>query len=118
MPHTISVKHALAGLKYCLKTQPNFRFHLFTTLLVLLSAAFLQLSLFEFTILIFTISFVLIAEMVNTSLESITDLITTDYKLQAKIAKDVSAGMVLLSAFMSIIVGLLIFVPHLIQFFP
>ena len=56
---------------------------------------------------------VLIAEMVNTALESMTDLIEEKYHVKAKIAKDVSAGMVLVSAISSLIVGLIIFVPKL-----
>ncbi len=113
--HHVSFKHAFAGLYYCLRTQPNFRFHLFATLVVTVLGYYLHLSSLEWLILTFTVFIVLTAEMINTALESLTDLITTDYKLEAKIAKDVSAGMVLLSAFVSLLVAAIIFLPHLIK---
>lgn len=111
--HHVSFKHALDGLIYCFKTQPNFRFHLLATLVVTIFGYYLHLSVTEWLILTFTIFLVLGSEMINTALESMTDLITSDYKLEAKIAKDVSAGMVLLSAIVSLIVAALIFLPHL-----
>ena len=115
--HHISFKHALDGITYCFKTQPNFRFHLFATLLVTLAGYLLKLTVGEWLILAFTIFLVLSSEMVNTALESMTDLLTSEYKLEAKIAKDVSAGMVLLSAFIALIVAALIFLPHLSNLF-
>jgi diacylglycerol kinase len=56
-----------------------------------------------------------VAEMINTSIEAMTDLITTEYRQRAKIAKDVSAGMVLTTAIASLIVALLIFMPKLFK---
>jgi len=58
---------------------------------------------------------VLVAEMVNTSIESMVDLITLERREDARIAKDVSAAMVLISAVMAIIVGSLIFIPKIIS---
>ena len=57
------------------------------------------------------------AEMVNTALESMTDLITTEHRKKAKVAKDVSAGMVLINAIGSVIVGIIIFLPHIYSLF-
>lgn len=74
---------------------------------------FFQISRLEFLILLLTITLVLIAEMINTSLEAATDLLTPEYQSQAKIAKDVAAGMVLLTAVLSVIIGLVIFIPYL-----
>jgi diacylglycerol kinase len=56
---------------------------------------------------------VIVSEMINTSLEAIVDLITKEHRVQAKIAKDVAAGMVLVGAAGSIVVGLIIFTPYL-----
>ena len=55
------------------------------------------------------------AEMVNTALEEMTDLITEEHKQEAKAAKDVAAGMVLVTAIGAIIVGIVIFVPYIIE---
>lgn len=113
MSHRISFTAAFSGLKYAFSTQPNFRIHLGATLLMLGLAWFFQISRLEFLILLFTITLVLIAEMINTSLEAATDLLTPEYQSQAKIAKDVAAGMVLLAAILSVIIGLVIFIPYL-----
>ena len=68
-------------------------------------------------IIIFTIVLGLSAEMVNTSLEAMTDLIKKEYSEEAKIAKDVSAGMMLLTSIGAILVAGLIFIPYIIKSF-
>ena len=60
---------------------------------------------------------VVCAEMINTSIEEMTNLIINEHKREAKIAKDVSAGMVLLTLVGSIIVGFLIFIPYILRYF-
>ena len=106
-----SFKHAGRGLWYALSTQPNMQVHLILTIIVLGLSFYLRVSYLEFLIIIFTIGMVLIAEMVNTSIEAMTDLITIKYSKHAKIAKDVSAGMVLITAIIAVIVALIIFIP-------
>jgi diacylglycerol kinase len=81
--------------------------------LSLIAAWRLELTHIEFLLLLFTISLVITSEMVNTSIESVTDLLTKEYRLEAKIAKDVAAGMVLTSSLLAVVVGLVIFAPHL-----
>ena len=112
--HVISFKAAFAGIFYAFKSQPNFTIHLAAVGVVLFLAFYLKVTTIEFIILVFTIVLVLVAEMINTSVESITDLVTTEWRQQAKIAKDVSAGMVLVTAVGAVIIGLLIFVKYLI----
>lgn len=111
--HTISLGHALDGVFYVARTQPNFQVHLVAAMIVTLTGIMVHLSRLEWVIIVFTIMVVLVAETVNTSLESVTDLLTDQYHLEAKIVKDVSAGMVLITAFTSVIIGLFIFIPHL-----
>lgn len=113
MRHTISFKHALAGIHYVFRSQPNFRFHALATIIVVLLGLWIGLTETEWTIIVFTIVMVFSAEMVNTALESITDLITQEKRLEAKIAKDVAAGMVLVAASGAIGIGILIFLPKL-----
>jgi len=113
MSHRISFQAAFAGLKYAFLTQPNFRIHLLGTVLVIALAWILHLEPLKWLILLFAITLVLVAEMINTSLESMTDLLTPEVKAQAKIAKDVAAGMVLLTAILSVIIGAVIFIPQL-----
>src|SRR5215467_1876414 len=105
--------YAFSGLVYVLRTQLNMRVHLSIALLALLTGLILRISAIEFAIIFLTIIIVLVAEMFNTVLELCVNLASPQYHPLAKIAKDVSAGAVLLSAIFAVIIGLFIFVPHL-----
>ncbi len=107
--HTISFKHAFEGLFWALRTQPNFRIHFTLGTLALLTGWYLGISQVEMTILVFAFVLGIAAEMINTSLEAMCDLITQEWKEQAKIAKDVSAGMMLVTAFGTVLIAGLIF---------
>jgi diacylglycerol kinase len=96
-------------------TQPNFRFHLLAMVCVILLGIYFSISISEWLTLVFTFNMVLVAEMVNTSIESIVDLITIERRQFAKIAKDVAAGTVLVSAALSIVIGIIIFVPKILS---
>lgn len=111
--HTISFKHAFDGVLYTLKTQPNFQVHVVFALAAISLGFVLQITITDWSIILFVITLVLVAEMINTSIESVVDLLTDKYHLSAKIAKDVSAGMVLVTAILSVITGILVFAPHL-----
>jgi len=113
MKHKIGFKHAFAGIKYAFFSQPNFRIHFIFAIFTVLAGTLFSLSHPEWLILVFTICLVFMAEMINTALESLTDLIEIKHNRYAKIAKDVSAGMVLLTSFTAIIIGLVIFIPHI-----
>lgn len=115
--HTISFKHALEGVVYTLRTQPNFQVHVFFTLLATIAGFYFQISTAEWAVIIFVIGLVLMAEMVNTSIEAVVDLHTEKFHELAKISKDVSAGMVLVTAAIAVITGILIFLPHFISRF-
>lgn len=112
--HSISFKHAYEGLWWAVRTQPNFRVHITLSVLALVLGAYLHISPVEYALIVFTIVLGISAEMINTSLESMTDLITQKWRKEAKIAKDVSAGMMLTVAIGAIIVAGIIFVPKLL----
>lgn len=112
--HHVSFRHAWDGFIHTIKSQPNFRFHLLATICAVLLGVYYRLALSEWLILAFTVNLVLVAEMVNTSIEAMVDLITQERREDAKIAKDVSAGMVLVSAVTAVIVGFLIFFPKIV----
>lgn len=112
--HHVSFRHAGEGLIYTIRSQPNFRFHLLATVSVFLLGLYYRITTLEWLVLVFTVNMVLVAEMVNTALESMVDLITLEYRQSAKIAKDVSAGMVLVSAALSVVIALIIFLPKII----
>lgn len=115
--HTVSFKHAFDGVVYVFKTQPNFRFHTMAGIFVLVCAWWFGIDRSELIILLFTMMLVLVAEMLNTSIEAMTDLISTQRHPYAKISKDVAAGMVLLTAVVAVVVGGIIFTPYIIKSF-
>lgn len=112
--HTISFRNAFRGLYWAFTTQPNFLVHAAATSIAILAGLYFSLTRLEWLILIFTISLVFIVEMLNTSLEVMTDLINKKYSPEAKIAKDVSAAMVLLTAGASLIIAAFLFLPRLL----
>lgn len=105
--------HALDGIVVVFEEHPNFKVHIIVSVIAIFAGLLLNFSSIEFLILILTILIVLIAEMANTAIEEVTNLITVKWAKQAKIAKDISAGMVLVSAIGSIVIGMLLFLPKL-----
>jgi diacylglycerol kinase len=115
--HTISFRNAFGGLFYAFKSQPNFQIHFLLSFIALLGGFLLEISYIEMLIIVLMIIVGLITEMLNTAIESITDLITSEWKQEAKIAKDVSAGMMLLTAVGACIIAGIIFLPRIIPLF-
>ena len=105
--------HAFRGLWYALRTQGNARVHVSIAILAILMGVVLHISAVEFAMIFVAITGVFIAEMFNTVFELCIDLASPDFHPLAKIAKDVAAGAVLLSAMLSVVIGLFVFGPHL-----
>lgn len=108
---------AFNGITHAIKNDQNFKIHLFFTVLVVAGSIFFDVNPFEMGILGIMILIVITTEMINTAIEHMVDLITSEYREDAKIAKDVSAGMVLIASVGALIVGFLIFTPYLLTFF-
>ncbi len=106
-----SFHNALAGIWYVIRTQRNAQIHLLIATLVIMVSAFLRLSLTHWAILTLTIGLVMAAEIFNTALEALVDLISPDFHPLAKTTKDTAAGAVLILAIGAAIVGLLILGP-------
>jgi diacylglycerol kinase (ATP) len=115
--HHISFQYAWAGILWAVKTQPNFRVHLICSLCALTLGAYFHITTVEMTIIVFTILLGLTVEMMNTAIEAVTDLVTSEWRKDAKIAKDVSAGMMLLVATGAVIVAIFIFSPYIAELF-
>jgi diacylglycerol kinase len=109
-----SFKDAFTGLAYILKTQKNAWIHSLATIMVAFMAWWLGCSGIEWAVLILTIGMVWIAEAFNTSIETAVDLSSPEIHPLARISKDVSAAAVLVSAIISVIVGLIILGPPLL----
>ncbi|MBR5328614.1 MAG: diacylglycerol kinase family protein [Firmicutes bacterium] len=108
-----SFGYAREGLKHCIRSERNFRIHMVMGVIAFTLGVVLQLTRAELAILLLLIGLVLIAEMLNTALENLVDLCTEDYHPLAKVVKDVAAGAVLLLCIVAVLIGIIIFVPHI-----
>lgn len=109
-----SFSYAFEGVKTAWKREPNFKVHLAIGTIAIILAFILGFTTVEWLILIFTIFLVVILELINTALEAIVNLVSPEVKEEAKVAKDVSAATVLLTAILAVIVGLVLFLPKII----
>ena len=103
-----SFNHAYRGLVYAVRTQRNVRFHVVAAAAVLVMSLLVGVSKLELAILILAITAVFVAEIFNTALEFAIDLVTREYHPLAKLAKDVSAGAVLVTSVAALAVGYLV----------
>lgn len=109
-----SFKYAICGIKTSLKSERNMKIHVTIMILVIIMGIILKISQFEWIICIILFSIVIGAELFNTSIEIVVDMITKEKNEMAKKAKDISAGGVLVIAIGSAIIGLIIFIPKII----
>lgn len=111
-----SFNYAVSGIILAIKTEKNMKVHYLIALATIFLSLFFDFTRIEFLLLLFAISLVVVAEMINTALERVVDLITVDYHPLARLVKDVAAGAVLIAAINSIIVGYLLFFDRLNSF--
>lgn len=102
-------KYAIEGVVHVFRTQRHMRFHFLTMVLVLVVSLVFKLTREEVIVLLFTITLVLAAEMFNTAIEAVVDLVTQTYHPLAKFAKDIAAGAVLITTINALAVGFLLF---------
>ncbi|HRN96224.1 MAG TPA: diacylglycerol kinase family protein [Candidatus Levybacteria bacterium] len=112
-----SFRYAWHGFVHIWQQHQNIRFHMLMAVIAIVLSYVLKISYVEYLFVLITIFFVIISEMMNTAIEEMTNLITTDHKKEAKIAKDVAAAAVFLSAAFSLIVGAIIFLPRIFSLF-
>jgi diacylglycerol kinase len=112
-----SFHYAFTGIQYALHNDQNLVIHFIVACFVILLSIVLKVTPFEMGILGVTILVMISAEMINSAIEKMIDLITKEHRAEAKIAKDISAGMVLLTAIGSAIIGSLIFLPYIFRLF-
>ena len=110
-----SFGHAFRGLKVLLQTQSNARIHVAATVLVLVAGVLLQISPAEWALIALAVAGVWATEALNTSIEFLVDLASPDVHPLAAKAKDVAAGAVLVAAIGSLVVGVLVFGPHVLK---
>jgi len=104
-----SFNYAFEGIIHVLRTQRNMRIHFVVAFLVLVAALVVNVTKLELIALVISITFVLIAEMLNTGIEAAIDIATTSFDPMAKLAKDIAAGAVLIASVNAVMVGYLVF---------
>jgi len=108
-----SFKFAVNGFRETFKSELNFRAHLMAAILVVIGGWYFEVSTLEWIVLIICIATVLAAELFNTAVELLVDLVSPAFNLKAGLVKDMAAAAVLVIALMSLAVGLIIFVPKI-----
>ncbi|MGH3104244.1 MAG: diacylglycerol kinase [Gaiellaceae bacterium] len=104
-----SFNFAFEGIIHVLRTQRNMRIHFTVAVVVLIAAVAIGVSRLELIALLLSIAFVLIAEMINTAIEGAVDVSTTSFDPNAKLAKDIAAGAVLIATVNAVAIGYLVF---------
>ncbi|MGI6425399.1 MAG: diacylglycerol kinase [Tepidanaerobacteraceae bacterium] len=108
-----SFMYAISGILYTLRTQRNIRIHFLTTILVLLLSWLMNLRALELLLVIVAITLVIVAEMINTAIETVVDMYTKEYHPLAEVAKNVAAGAVLITVLNAIVIGYYVFLKKL-----
>lgn len=109
-----SVKNCLDGISYITKNEKNFKREIAFGIIALILSYILKIDKIEFIIILTMICLVLTTEIINTAIERTVDLVTKEYHELARIAKDVSAGSVLVTSIFALIIGIIIFIPKII----
>lgn len=104
---------AFRGIKLLLLREPHMKIHFFATLLVIAAGLMIRLSSTEWAIIFIAIGIVCIAEALNTAVEHLCNLYSTEIDERIRVIKDISAGAVLIAAIIAVIIGCFVFVPRL-----
>lgn len=110
-----SANFAIEGVLHAAKTQRHVIYHLFSAAFVLILGYVLGISKTEFLIISLTVIVVLLAELINTAIEAVVDLLSPEHNEKARIAKDVAAGAVLITAFGAAVIGYIILFPPILR---
>lgn len=112
-----SFSYAIKGIISALKTEQNLLIDFIVAIVTILLGIYLKLSTIEFCIVLLAISLVISMELVNTSIEYAIDMAMPEIHPLAKISKDVASGAVLFSAIISLVIGIIIYLPKIIALF-
>lgn len=112
-----SFYYAISGIIVAVKAERNLKIHLTLSGVVIIFGFSLSITLMEWLVVLIMVGGMLAAEMMNSAIERVVDLVTEDYHPLAKQAKDIAAGAVLFFAITSVLIGVLIFGPRLINLF-
>jgi len=106
-----SFGYAGRGISMVFRSEANMKIHITIAILVISCGFFFKISILEWMLCLICFSIVIGAEMMNTAIECIVDLVSPNHHILAGKAKDIAAGAVLICSMFSAIVGLIIFIP-------
>lgn len=109
-----SFGYAFSGIKKVFLAERNFRFHSLAAVLVVSLGFILNITTTEWLFVVLAIGLVITSEALNTAIEKLVDIVSPEKNTKAGWVKDVAAGAVLLASICALIIGLLVFVPHLV----
>lgn len=110
-----SFGYAFSGIWTGIRKERNMKIHSAALMLVVIAGTVFKISVTEWCVCIILCALVMALELVNTAVEAVVDLVTEEQRPLAKIAKDTAAGAVLIAAIASVVIGLLIFIPHMAE---
>ncbi len=112
-----SFKYAIEGIISSFKTERNMKIHVLAMIVVIALGLFFKLNKVEWCFIIIAIASVISAELFNTAIETVVDMVSPERNPKAKLAKDIAAGAVLVVAICAAIIGFIIFGPQIINVF-
>ncbi len=116
-PLSYSFKYAGRGILQVFRSERSFRLQLAVFTVTIIAGFVFRVSWIEWVFILVAGGLVLVCEMINTAIEYVTDLVTEEYRVLAKHIKNISAGSVLASSIIAAVIGFIIFVPYIIEYF-
>jgi undecaprenol kinase len=110
--HTISFSNAVNGIRWAFESQPNYQIHFVLSILAIVFGNFFEISKLEWIVIIILITLGICIETINSSLEQALDCVSLTKRDDIRIAKDASAGAMLIFSFGAVIVAVIIFYPY------
>lgn len=112
-----SFKYAMQGILRAFRTERNLKIHASMMMIVVILGVIFKIAVWEWITCIILFALVIGAELLNTSIEEMVNLLSPEIRVHAKYAKDIAAGAVLIFAIASAIVGAIIFIPKILVYF-
>lgn len=106
---------AISGVLFAFKNERHFKFHSLAAITVVLAGFYLRITAMEWLAVLICIGLVTVSEILNSSIEKLTDMVSPNYNREAGIVKDLAAGGVLIAAIISVVVATIIFLPYLLK---
>jgi undecaprenol kinase len=110
-----SFRYSFAGLKHAYKNEQSLLVHFIISITVIIMGFIFKINEIEWILVFLMIALVMAAELLNTAIENIVDLVTSEFHPLAKVAKDTASAAVLIYSLIALITGLIVFVPHLLK---